>query len=134
MWPAQGCSPKTSRMQSTAKEWKRFDKLAQRKWAELSKHFSTTHTGGTHVFLLSPTSDNESCHAPLLSIVHASVGNTASSTAPTLVVEDPKQRKRIVSCIHDESHLGMKHTNETAAKKIKVNIGKELFEGAETEG
>ena len=47
------------------------------------------------------------------------MGNTASATTPTLVVEDPKQWKRIVSCIHDESHLGMKHTNKTAAKTLR---------------
>ena len=32
-------------------------------------------------------------------------------------MEDPEQWKRIISTIHDESHLGINRTNEMVAKK-----------------
>ena len=34
-----------------------------------------------------------------------------------LVVEDPKQRTRIISSVHDSSHLGLKRTNDLLACK-----------------
>ena len=40
-----------------------------------------------------------------------------TSATPRLVIEDREQRKRIISSIHDECHLGINRTNELVAKK-----------------
>ena len=41
----------------------------------------------------------------------------ASSATPRLVVEEPEQRKRIISINHDKKHLGVNRTNEMVAQK-----------------
>lgn len=44
-------------------------------------------------------------------------GKLDGGAAERLVVEDSKQKQRIISSIHDSSHLGVNRTNDMVAMK-----------------
>lgn len=48
---------------------------------------------------------------------HNVAGKEKSRNEERLVIEDPKQRARIISSVHDSCHLGLNRTNDVLASK-----------------